>query len=139
VSNFLDESDIFTVTDALDVTDIIEATDFSNVIDVTKDQDATDVTDVINISNDSYDLSSTSDISQVTSEGEALKVHHYVETEYDANGPPVLSSGPTPCLHRPPGKLPYSKQYGYTDLHDMSSYESIQAHVHDVEPVVVSD
>jgi hypothetical protein len=127
VSNVLDESDIFIVTDVLDVTDIIEATDCSNVIDVTKVQDATDITDVINISNDSYDLSSN--ISQVTSEGEALKVHHYVDMEYDANGPPVLSSGPTPCLNRPPGKLPYPKQYGYTDLHDMSPYESLQAHV----------
>jgi hypothetical protein len=60
--------------------------------------------------------------------------------EYDANGPPaVLSSGPTPCPSRPPKKPPYSKQCGNTNLHGMSPYESLQAHVHEVEPMVVSD
>jgi hypothetical protein len=59
--------------------------------------------------------------------------------EYDANGPPVLSSGLTPCPSRPPKKPPYSKQCGNTNLHGMSPYESLQAHVHEVEPMVVSD
>jgi hypothetical protein len=54
--------------------------------------------------------------------------------------PPVLSSGLTPCPSRPPKKPPYSKQCGNTkNLHGMSPYESLQAHVHEVEPMVVSD
>jgi hypothetical protein len=77
VSDVLDESDIFTVTDVFDITDIVENTDIDSVIDVTNVSDVkivvvdvpnvlnvTDISDVV--SDDSYDLSSTSDISQVT-------------------------------------------------------------------------
>jgi hypothetical protein len=46
--------------------------------------------------------------------------------EYDENGPPVLSSGPTPCLSRPSAKPPYSKQRGNANLHDMSHYEFVK-------------
>jgi hypothetical protein len=149
VSDVLDESDIFSVTNALDVsdivsaadihnvTDIMEATDTNDVIDVSKVLDVTDIT--VNVSDDSYDLSSTSDISKITTTEEVLKVHHQVDMEYDANGSPVLSSGPTPCPSRPPRKPPYFKQCGSTNLHDMSPFEFIQAHFHEVEAVVVPD
>jgi hypothetical protein len=50
-----------------------------------------------------------------------------------------ISSGLTPCPSRPPKKPPYSKQLGNTTLHGMSPYESLHAHVHDLEPMVVSD
>jgi hypothetical protein len=125
VSDIFDEFDIFTVTDDLDVADIIETTDIDSIIDVTRVSDVkivvvdvpngltvTDITNVINISNDSYDLASTSDIRQVTATREVLRVHHQVDMEYDANGPPILSSGLTPCPSRPPKKPPYSKQCG---------------------------
>jgi hypothetical protein len=55
--------------------------------------------------------------------------------EYDANGSPVLSSGLTPCPSRPP----HSKQRGNTNIHDMSPYEFVQAHVYEEETVVVLD
>jgi hypothetical protein len=141
VSDVLDEFDIFTVTDILDITDIIDTTNIDSVIDVTKVSDVkivvvdvpnalnvTDITDVI-----------TSDISQATTTDEVLKVHHQVDMEYDTNGSPVLSSGLTPCPRRPPKKLPYSKHCGNTNLHGMSPYECLQACVHEMEPVVVSD
>jgi hypothetical protein len=150
VSDVLDESDIFTATDDLDIADIIETT--GSIIDITRVSNVkivavdipnvlnfTDTTDVINISKDSYDLSSTSDIPQITATREVIKVHHQVDIEYDANGSPVLSSGLTPCPSRPPKKTPYSKQCGNTNLHGMSPYESLQAHAHEVEPMVVSD
>jgi hypothetical protein len=138
----LDAHDIFGITDVLDVNDIIEVADSNNTIDVAKVVDVTnvfdvskalnvtDVTDIINISDDSFDFSSTSDTTQ------GKTVCHYIDKEYDANGPPVLLSGPTPCLSRPPKKPPYSKQ---CKLHDMSHFESLQAHIHEVGPVVVSD
>jgi hypothetical protein len=91
------------------------------------------------ISDDSYYRSSTSSIPQLTATREVLKVHHQVDKEYDATGPPVLSSGLLPCPSRPPKKPPYPKQCGNTNLHDMSPYGSLQAHVHEVEPMVVSD
>jgi hypothetical protein len=87
----------------------------------------------------SYDLSSTSDISQVTATREVLKVCHKVDKGYDANGSPVLSSGLTPCPRRPPKKPHYSKQCGNTNLHDMPPYEFLQARVYEMEPGVVSD
>jgi hypothetical protein len=152
VSDVLNESDIFTVTDVLDITDIVENNDIDSVIDVTKVSDVkivvvdvpnvlyiTDITDVVNISDDLYDMSSTSDISQVTTTEEVLKAHHQVDMEYDVNGSSVLSSGLTPCPSRPPRKPPYSKQRGNTNLHDMSPYEFLQAHVYEVETVVVLD
>jgi hypothetical protein len=150
VSDVLDESDISTATDDLDIADIIETTDIDSIIDVTRVSDVkivavnvpnvlnvTDTTDVINISNDSYDLPPTSDIPQATATREVLKVHHQVDMEYDANGPPLLSSGLTSCPRRPPKKPPYSNQCGNINLHDMSSFESLQAHVHEVETMVV--
>jgi hypothetical protein len=152
VSDVLDESDIFTVTDVLDITDIVETTDIDSVIYVTKVSDVnivivdvpnvlngTDITDVVNVSDALYDLSSTSDISQVTATRDVLKSCHKVYKEYDANGSPVLSSGLTSCPRRPPKKPPYSKQCGNTNLHGMSLYEFLQAHVHEMEPVLVSD
>jgi hypothetical protein len=152
VSDVLDESDIFTVTDDLDITNIVETTDIDSVINDTKVSDVkivvvdvpdvlnvTDITDVTNISDDSYGISSPSDIPQVTATREVLKVHHQVDMEYDANGPPVLPPGLTSCPSRPPKKPPYSKQCGNTNLHGMDPYESLQAHVHEVEPMVVSD
>jgi hypothetical protein len=151
VSDFLDESDIFTVTDILDITDIVETTNIDSVIDITKVSDVkivvvdvpnvlnlTDITDVVKICDALNDLSSMLDISQVTATREVLKVHQ-VDKEHDANGSPVPSSGITPCPRRPPKKPPYSKQYGNTNLHDTSPYEFLQAHVHEMEPVVVSD
>jgi hypothetical protein len=147
----LDEYDIFTVTGDLDIADIIETTNIDGVIDVTKVSDikivivdvpnvlnVTDITEV-NISDELCDMSSTSDIPQVTATMEVLEVHHQVDMEYDTNGPPVLSSSLTPCPSRPPKKPPYSNQCGNTNLHDMSPYESLQAHVHEVEPMLVSD
>jgi hypothetical protein len=80
----------------------------------------------------SYDLSSTYDIPQVTATMGVLRVHHQVDIEYDANGPPVLSSGLTLCPSRPPKKPPYPNQCDNTNLHDVSPYESLQAHVHEV-------
>jgi hypothetical protein len=118
-------------------TDIIENTNINTVIDVTKVRDVTDIT--VNVSYDSYDLSSTSDISHVTTTEKVLKAHHKVDKEYNTNASPVLSSGLTTCPSRPPKKLPYSKQCGNTNLHDMPSYESLQAHVYEVETVVVPD
>jgi hypothetical protein len=86
VSDVLDESDIFTVADDFDITDIIETTDIDSVIDVTKAPDVkivvvdvTEITNVINVSDDSYDLSSSSDIPLVTATREVLKVHHQVD------------------------------------------------------------
>jgi hypothetical protein len=108
------------------------------VVDVPNVPNVTDTTNVSNISNDLYDLSSTSDIPQVTATREVLEVHHQVDMEYDANGPPALSSGLTPCPSRPPKKPPYSKQCGSTNLQGTSPYESLQAHVNE-EPMVVSD
>jgi hypothetical protein len=118
----LDVSDIFSVTDVLDGTDIIEATYSNSVIDVTIVLDVGDITDVISISDDSFDLSSTSDISQVTTTDEVLKVYHQVDMKYHPNGSPVLSIGLTPCPSRPPRKPPYSKQCGTTNLHDILPY-----------------
>jgi hypothetical protein len=86
----------------------------------------------LNISDDSHDISSTSDISQVTTTEEVIKVHHQVDMEYDANGSPVLPSGLTPCHSRPPKNPPYSKQRGNTNLHDMSPHEFLQARVHEM-------
>jgi hypothetical protein len=57
--------------------------------------------------------------------------------EYDENGPPLPSSGPTPCLIRPSAKPPYSKQCGNTNLHDMFPYEFVEVHVHAVDTMVV--
>jgi hypothetical protein len=88
--------------------------DTNNVTGATKVLDVTDITTGTNISDGSYDLSSTSDIPQVTFEGEVVKVYHYVDMEYDRNGPPVPSSDPTPCPSRTPRKPPYSKQCGNT-------------------------
>jgi hypothetical protein len=141
----LDAHGIFGINDVLDVNDIIAVAyinntidiakvgDVTNVFDVSKALNVTDVTDIINISDDSFDFSSTSDTTQGTTDC------HYKDIEYDANGPSVLSSGLTPCPSGPPKKPPYPNQCGNTNLHDMSPYESLQAHVHEVEPMVVSD
>jgi hypothetical protein len=135
VSDVLDESDIFTEIDDLDITDIFETINIDSVINVTNISDVkivvVNVPDALNVS------SSTSDIPQVTATREVLKVHHRVDIEYDANGPPALSSGPIPCPSIPPSKPPYPNQCGNTNLHGMSPYESLQAHVHEVEPMVV--
>jgi hypothetical protein len=93
---------------------------------------------LINISDDSYDLSSTSDISQVKTTEEVLKVYHQVDMTYHTNGSPVLSSGITPCPSRPSRKPPYSEQCGPT-FHDIFPYEFLLAHVLEVETVVVPD
>jgi hypothetical protein len=127
--HLLDASDAFNEIDVFYVTDDDEASyaiDMSDVLDVTY------ITDV-DISDDLCDISSTSDIPQATA-----TAHHQVDIEYDANGPPVLSSGLTPCPSIPPKKPPYSNQCGNINLHDMSPYESLQAHVHEGEPMVVS-
>jgi hypothetical protein len=123
VPDVLDDSDILGVTDALDVYDIFNVT---NVFDVTDIIEAP----VINNAND---------VTNITSTVEILKVHHHTEMEYDAYGPPVLPSSSSPAISRPSRKPSYSKQCGGTNPHDMSPYESPQAHVHEVEPVVVSD
>jgi hypothetical protein len=65
--------------------------DALSFLDVSDVPYATDVLDVTNVSDDSYDLSSTSDISQVTTTGEVLKVHHNVDMGYDVNDPVLLS------------------------------------------------
>jgi hypothetical protein len=79
---------IDSVIDVTNVSDVkIVVVDVPNVLNVTN------FTDVVNISGDLYDLSSTSDISRVTTTEEVLKAHHQVDMEYDANGSPVLSSG----------------------------------------------
>jgi hypothetical protein len=69
------------VHDVPDVHNVTDVHDVTNILDVTNFQGVTNVSDV------SYDLSTTSDISKVTTTGEVLMVHHYVNTEYDANGP----------------------------------------------------
>jgi hypothetical protein len=74
--------------------------DASKVIDVTTVQDVTAIADV------SYDLSSTSNISQVTTTGEVLMVHHNVITDYDANDPILLSSSSSPFPSTPLSKPP---------------------------------
>jgi hypothetical protein len=51
----------------------------------------------------------------------------------------LYSSGLNPCPGRPPKKPPYSKHCGNTNLHDMSPYAFLQAHVYEVETVVVQD
>jgi hypothetical protein len=52
----------------------------TDVIEVTSILDITDVPAVTNASDDSHDLSSTSDISQVTTTGEQLTFSHNVDT-----------------------------------------------------------
>jgi hypothetical protein len=94
---------------------------------------ATDVTDVINISYDSYYLSSTSDTPQVTTTGEVLKTCHYKDKVYNVNDPLLLPYGSSPFRSRPPGKPPFPKQHHNINLHDMSTYEFLQAHVHELE------
>jgi hypothetical protein len=51
---------------------------------------------VMNISDNSYDLSSTSDIPQVTTIEEIIKVHYHEDMEYDASDPLVPSYSPPP-------------------------------------------
>jgi hypothetical protein len=96
-------------------------------------KDVTAITDV------SYDLSSTSDISQVTTTEEVLMLHHYVNTEYNANDPVILSSSSYPFPSTPLSKPPYPNQRRQMNLHDISAYNLIQAHVYELETEAVPD
>jgi hypothetical protein len=124
--NILNVPDVCHVIDVPDVTEVIEVT---SILDIT---DVPDVPDVTNVSDDLCDLRSTSDISQVTTTGEVLKVHHNVDMSYDANVPVLLSSSSSPFPCRPP----YPNQWCNINLHGtISAYDFLQAHVHTVETV----
>jgi hypothetical protein len=79
------------------------ALDARNVIDVTTIQDVTATTDLL------YDLSSSSDISQVTTTGEVLMVHHCAKNQYDANDPVLISYSSSPFPSTPFSKPPLSQ------------------------------
>jgi hypothetical protein len=71
------------MTDVLEVADVINATNIPNF---------TDMQGVPNVNNVLYDSPPTSDILQVTSTGEGLKFHYYMDMEYDASDSFLLSS-----------------------------------------------
>jgi hypothetical protein len=110
-----------------------------DVIKVTSILDINDVPDVTNVRNDSHDLSSTSDIYQVTTTVEQLMVNHNVDKEYDANDPVLLSYSSSSFPSRPHTKPLYPKQLCHINLHDMSGHDFLQAYVHGVETEVVPD
>jgi hypothetical protein len=138
-SNVLDASNLLNAPSILDVSDVLDASDVFRMMDVLDINDVTDVPNVMNISDNSYDLSSTSDIPQVTTTEEVLKVYHHADMEYYANDPLVLSSSPPPFSSRPPTKPPYFKQCGNINLHDMSTNEFLQPHVHELGQETTSD
>jgi hypothetical protein len=105
----------------------------SNVIDVTTVQDVTAITDA------SYVLSATSDISQVTTTGEVLMVHHNMDTEYDANDPVLILSSSTSSPRTLPSKPPYPIECHLMKLQGMSTCDFIQAHVHELETEAVPE
>jgi hypothetical protein len=125
--------------DVPDVCNVIDVPNFTDVVEVTSILDITNVPDVTNASDDSHDLSSTSDIYQVTATGKQLTVSHNVDTEYDANDPVLLSSSSSSFPSRPPSKPLCPKQLCHINLHDMSAHDFLQAYVHEVETEVVPD
>jgi hypothetical protein len=64
-------------------------------------------------------------------------VHHYVNTEYDANDLVLISSSSSPFPSTPLSKPPYPNQHCHMNLHDMSAYDLLQTHVHDLETEAV--
>jgi hypothetical protein len=66
-------------------------------------------------------------------------VHHQENTEYDANDPVLISSSSSPFPSTPLSKPPYPNQHCQMDLHDISAYDLLQTHKHDLETEAVPD
>ena len=98
--------DMMYVHDSPNIHDVPDVHNVPDVHDITNILDVANVQSVINVSDVSYDLSSTSDISKVTTTGEVLIVHHYINTEYDTNDPVLISSSSSPFPSTPLSKPP---------------------------------
>jgi hypothetical protein len=66
-------------------------------------------------------------------------VHHNVNTDYGENNPVLLSSSSSPFPITPLSKPPYPNQHHPMNLHDVSAYDFLQAHVHELETEAVPD
>jgi hypothetical protein len=95
--------------------DMMYVDDSPNLLDVSY---VCNVIDVPNVT-DVIEVTSILDITDVP-DGEQLTVSHYVDTEYDANDPMLISSSYSLFTSRPPSK-PLYPQFCDFNLHDMSA------------------
>jgi hypothetical protein len=94
---------------------------------------------VVNVSDVSYDLSSMSAISKVTTTGEVFMIHHFINTESDANDPVLISNSSSTFPSTPLSKPPYLNWHCQMNIHDISVYDLLRTHKHDLETEVVPD
>jgi hypothetical protein len=80
-SNVLDAFNVLNAPSILTVSNVLDASDVFRMMDVLDINDISDIPNAMNISDNSYDLSLTSDIPQVTTIEEVMKVHHHADME----------------------------------------------------------